>query len=131
MEIKSDTIDLTENRDFGLGHQRRNLQFGLNIRQRIIDLTEIITRFDTGEDSTDYNPLDLFPTGYAKDLRIHKKEMELMGYGDTKTCDRCGKKLYPWESCGICETCFDAVENQALHKVPWEIQNATDDNVIL
>jgi hypothetical protein len=132
MEIKSDRVDLTENRDFGVGRQRGGMQFGIAIRQRIIDLTDLITTpFDTGEESTDYNPLDLFPTGTVGNLRIHKKEMELMGYGDTKTCDRCGKKLYPWETCGICETCFDEVEDQVLHRIPWENQNnTTDDNVV-
>lgn len=129
MEIKSDRIDLTENRDFGLGATRRTMQFAVAIRERAIDLSELITMGNF----TSYNPSDLFPTGSVELLRKTKKEMEIMGYGDVKKCDRCGKKLYPWETCGICETCFDEVENQVLHKVPWENQNSntTDNSDIL
>ena len=122
MEIKSDRVDLTENRDFGDSTFRDPDRIRFN-REKVINIEDLI-HIDLdclGADLTEYvDPREAFLTGSVKNIRIHKKEMELMGYGDIRKCDRCGKKLRPWEDSGICEACFDHVENQVLHKVPWE-----------
>lgn len=133
MEIKSDRVDLTENRDFG--PTRRNTA-NLITGERTIDVSDLINEFTINRlieegNFTEYNPSDLFPTGTVDILRKTKQEMEFMGYGEFKRCDRCGKKLYPWEVCGICETCFDEVEAQVLHRLPWENQSSEDNNILL
>ena len=122
MEIKSDRVDLTENRDFGDSSRNiRNTADRIFNREQVIDIEDLMSIDLDNIDFIEYgNPSDLFPTGPVEFIRIHKKEMEFMGYGDIRKCERCGKKLYPWEDSGICETCFDELENQVLHKVPWE-----------
>lgn len=133
-EIKSPRVDLTENRDFGDGLMRRagGMRFAHDIRGHIeFVLSDLVVTQDIFEANfTPYDLSGLFPTGSVELIRKNKKEMELMGYTDEKTCDRCGKKLYPWETCGICEECFDEVEEQVLHRLPWEDRSQQEESII-